>query len=394
MATNDLALIDASKPDGATERVNVLDNYQRELRAAIKAWAAIEHDLKGRHKFSSGTTASRPVTTGDTPAVAGTAYFNTDTGEIEYYTGSAWKGLVPQQRNLLQNSSFERWESSTKPLFWTGAGAGAVFSKNTTGGQFKIGAASLQIQRVGNNCTMSQNFLTLAPEYNGPTGYWDSRPLAAGVWARASVANTVRMYLLNVNGSTTIAQSAAHTGGGNFEWLSCNGVSGDSSSGLSIVLQVDTSDTTAQFDGAMVVLGSTCPIYVPDMDRYNVATKHFLTLTSVIGGSTVYMTSAGQIATETEVLIPVSYPILVRRMFAKSSGAPGAAQTYTYTLRKNAADTAKVVTLSGAGATAGSDVTNDIYYAAGDTISMKLVTSAGAATFFHAVEIGYEIIPA
>ena len=84
----DLTTMDATKPDGATEQVAVLDNYLREVRANLKDWANIEHGLTGgRHKFAVGNTASRPATGLET----GTIYINTQTGAIEYWDGAAWQ---------------------------------------------------------------------------------------------------------------------------------------------------------------------------------------------------------------------------------------------------------------------------------------------------------------
>lgn len=66
--------------------------------------------------------------------------------------------------------------------------------------------------------------------------------------------------------------------------------------------------------------------------------------------------------------------------------APGAGQSFTYTLRKNFADTAFVVTSTGASAFGGDNwYSGGIAYAAGDTIALKLVTSATAAASRHVI---------
>lgn len=65
-----------------------------------------------------------------------------------------------------------------------------------------------------------------------------------------------------------------------------------------------------------------------------------------------------------------------------SVNAPGAGQSYTYTLRKNGVDTAITFTSSGASAFGG-EVYAVVQVSKFDSISLKLVTSAGAATSRH-----------
>jgi len=81
----DLTTMDATKPDGATEQVKTLDNYLREVRANLKDWGDVEHDLAtGAHQISIGNTAARPA------VITGRLYVNTQTGYLEYYNGTAW----------------------------------------------------------------------------------------------------------------------------------------------------------------------------------------------------------------------------------------------------------------------------------------------------------------
>lgn len=86
MAFNDLTLLDETAPDGATQPVSILDDIARETRSYIKGWAAVEHGLKGRHKFPHGTTAQRPVN----DLEVGSIYLNEDTGSVEFWSGTQW----------------------------------------------------------------------------------------------------------------------------------------------------------------------------------------------------------------------------------------------------------------------------------------------------------------
>jgi len=86
-----LDTIDITKPNGATEPVAVLDNYQRELRAAVKDTFNVEHTLTGEHKFLRDTTVNRPVAT---VAMNGRIYINTTTNMLQMVVAGAWVDIV------------------------------------------------------------------------------------------------------------------------------------------------------------------------------------------------------------------------------------------------------------------------------------------------------------
>lgn len=80
-----LADLDITKPDGATEPVSVLDNYERETKEAIVTSFAVEHALEGPHTFLVGNTAARPVA-----GNSGRIYFNTQTNTLQQDNGASW----------------------------------------------------------------------------------------------------------------------------------------------------------------------------------------------------------------------------------------------------------------------------------------------------------------
>lgn len=84
-----LADLDITKPDGATEPVAVLDDYQREAKEATINSFIVEHSLAGPHAFLSGDTAARPV-----PGYAGRFYINTETKTIQMDNGAGWTDLI------------------------------------------------------------------------------------------------------------------------------------------------------------------------------------------------------------------------------------------------------------------------------------------------------------
>jgi hypothetical protein len=69
--------------------------------------------------------------------------------------------------------------------------------------------------------------------------------------------------------------------------------------------------------------------------------------------------------------------MIIRRLSIRAVSPPGGAITDTVTLRKNGVDTALSVSLTGA-ATSASNGAVSVPFAAGDDISMKVVTSAGS----------------
>src|SRR5574341_1082320 len=109
-------------------------------------------------------------------------------------------------------------------------------------------------------------------------------------------------------------------------------------------------------------------------------------------GATKYVNwGAFDAASEPNVSIPAPYAMTFKNMRAFTGGSPGAGQSYTITLRKNGADTALAVTISDGG-TSGSDLADTVAFAAGDTISVKCVASAGANNT-GGINVTFEIYP-
>lgn len=89
--------------------------------------------------------------------------------------------------------------------------------------------------------------------------------------------------------------------------------------------------------------------------------------------------SSAALTAEAFTLIPIAVPGTFRNFRVKLPAAPGSGVTRTFTVRKNAVDTALVVAITGTSQTLGSDTSNSIAFAAGDTISIKHVVSGGTA---------------
>lgn len=112
---------------------------------------------------------------------------------------------------------------------------------------------------------------------------------------------------------------------------------------------------------------------------------------AVAAGSTVYISVNGASAGE-GTPIHCDTPMQALGMVAACTAAPGAAQTFTYTLRKNGVDTGLTLTITGAASFLGKAKAATplpaLVFDEDDFWSIKLVTSAGAAVANHRITLG------
>lgn len=114
------------------------------------------------------------------------------------------------------------------------------------------------------------------------------------------------------------------------------------------------------------------------------------TTSPVAASTTVYLGANGAQSTATASRWVASRTYSAVALTVASDAAPGASQTYTYTLYKNGSATSVTGTISGASSTSAS-TTSTFTASAGDTLSIQLVTSSGATATNHrvAVELSY-----
>jgi len=107
--------------------------------------------------------------------------------------------------------------------------------------------------------------------------------------------------------------------------------------------------------------------------------------TTVAAGSTVYLGPNAQSATEDpqKVNLPSAVVAHASRCIFLCNTAPGAGQSFTYTLRANGADTAITGTTSGAGVFQSTNSGGPVGINSGIDVSVKLVTSGSAALAVH-----------
>lgn len=110
---------------------------------------------------------------------------------------------------------------------------------------------------------------------------------------------------------------------------------------------------------------------------------------TVAVGATVYINVSGQNAVENRVSAPMPYACVIRNLFGKATAPPGVGETYTYTLFLNGIATLLTCQTAGAVLLQSSDLVNGIAIAAGDLVSIRIVTSGAAGVVRH--QAGFEV---
>lgn len=157
--------------------------------------------------------------------------------------------------NLLSNGDFEDAPVSSliTPAGWTVSGAGATFVSASA--QVKVGKYSAVLSRSGTDCYAQQNVHAAKG-----IAYWKGRTVTLGVWVFATVASRARLYLSD--GVATVF-SSYHTGGSTWEFLTVSQTINSSATVIQVGLGVETGNTSAYFDGAICVEGSSAFAFSP-----------------------------------------------------------------------------------------------------------------------------------
>jgi hypothetical protein len=306
-------------------------------------------------------------------------------GWSQWYTHSEQVGIP--NFNYTFNGDVEIWGGGTSaaPTGWAPSGAGATVAKDTT--NKKVGTASVALTRSGADAAVTQ----LAHNVFHGIEWWKNKTVTLGCWVRATVAARAR---LRINDGISSNVSALHPGDSAWRFLTVTYTVSSSATQLALDLLVVDGDTTAQFDGAILVVGPTVSDFIPSGWRGRKSLIHVnSSLTGPSGGSTVYLVPAGHSALELFFELPFAKAIL-RRLVVKANPAPGGGQSYTYTVRVGAVDTTIATVIADS-----SDFNHDLIdekevtLAAAQFVSVKLVTSGGAAVAYHTAMLEVEEIP-
>ena len=385
---NDLGAIDTSKPDGSTQFVSVLDDYQRETRDVLVGWGGIEHDLKGRHKLAFGDTASRPSTSGGNPAVAGTPYFNTETGKIEIYNGSSWVefGSATEAINYIFNGGMELWGSGTtsNPTGWSRTGAGSSAARSTSG--LKEGSFTAQLTRVAADCYLSQN---IAVVWHG-ANWWKGKTIVVGAWVRKPGSADGR---ISINDGVGTSSSSLQSAGSTAEWLQVSRTIDGSATKVEIRLEALNAAGAIQFDAVRVSIGTIIEDFIPELWSKRLFAMFFSEARKVmIAGNTYYLNSHSENDTS-EHGTPSPVRCVIKSMNIKNHTAPGSGKTNTYTLRANggAASPALSTTVTGFGTTG--SVSADVLVEKGDVLDVQVIMDPTGASTYASVGLEAVAIP-
>ena len=104
---------------------------------------------------------------------------------------------------------------------------------------------------------------------------------------------------------------------------------------------------------------------------------------TVAAGSTVYLDDDGSSATEGDTVYRMPFDGYVFSLDCYADGSPGGSDTFTYTVRVSAVDTALVGTITGAGTSVRAYPATAIFATKGSAVTIKLVTSATASARRH-----------
>jgi hypothetical protein len=109
-----------------------------------------------------------------------------------------------------------------------------------------------------------------------------------------------------------------------------------------------------------------------------------ISTSNVTAGSTVYFGPAGQFTTVNNALWVASTACRIVGFYVATALAPSAGESFTYTIVVNGVDTAMTATSSGASSFSVQNFTSSsIFVSKNDTITLKVVTSSGAAATNH-----------
>lgn len=154
-------------------------------------------------------------------------------------------------QNLIKNGDFESWSAgaSAAPNGWGLSGAGASVAREAS--IIKIGTYSAKVTRAGTNLSLSQQILDT---------YYQGKIVTFGAWVYATVASRAALQVSDI--TVGAAQSSYHPGDSAWHFLTVTKTLG-AGTGVQVNLVVDTGDTSAYIDGAILVEGAVVPAFSP-----------------------------------------------------------------------------------------------------------------------------------
>jgi len=149
--------------------------------------------------------------------------------------------------NLIFWANMEDWSEGTSvaPTEHTLTGASATVAREGT--TIKQGTYSAAVTRAGADATLYHDF----PDYADYVG----RKMTFGCWVYATVASRARIAISD--GVSSDATSSLHSGVAGWEFLTCTLNVATTATRIRVEMRVITGNTTAYFDGGILVEGDT-----------------------------------------------------------------------------------------------------------------------------------------
>lgn len=98
-------------------------------------------------------------------------------------------------------------------------------------------------------------------------------------------------------------------------------------------------------------------------------------------------------AADVDARMPMPYKGTIKNMYIEINTPATTGESFTYTAFKNGIAQGVTTSISGAAATTASDLTHTFNVAAGDTVSVRVVATAGAAVAVHKISLEHIEIP-
>lgn len=181
--------------------------------------------------------------------------------------------------NLLADPTFLIWPAgdAAAPAHWALSGAGAAIARTGTGlgdTARKHGKFAAKLTAGGGAFGYLTQVLLTTTSYDDG---FDGLIISAGAWVKASAATSVRIRLDDGAAQTN---SAYHTGGGAWEWLTVTHTINATATKLEIELEVAAAQV-GYMSAPAVVLGEVAPLY-PQPPMAAIHTYEFVRLAGTL----------------------------------------------------------------------------------------------------------------
>jgi hypothetical protein len=375
----DLTTLDETFPKGNIETVSVLDNYQRETRAKLKAWADVEHDLAtGQHVLSVLPTS----------AVTGRMYYDKITGELRYFTSGPippvpgpgfWRSVIQPPFNYILNPEFKMMSNGavSPPCGWTHtAQAGQIVTQDSVNTFFGKNAMLFTTPNDNINFNvLAQNMSTSNPRFL-PIDYWRGRTISLGCYVSSTLINKAFVQLFD--GVQTISSPFQSSSAGAWDW--CVATMTLSSGATDIVARLVCSPNAAPYNTSFamptLVEGAWCTRPTPQSHQQRPHVLNFNTYNAALQPMDVvsFYGPAGRSVNSFLVAITIPYRFCARDLSVNVTVAPGAGKSLAFKVYQNSATPSNITcTIAGASALSGADNANTLMGNANDTLSLQMV---------------------